>query len=189
MFIDIRRKSELNNEEVAALGVLNRAVYPPEVVADWPGRAIEWSPPGWQVLVWNQTRTQVLAHAGLLVRPARHNERGVNIGGIGGVMTHPEYRRQGYAAAALGRCLEFFREQGDIDFAMLVCNSTLVPVYQRLGWQRFSGELFVTQQGTRAAFHFNLPMTHGLGPAGAQAVDGISSGELTGTIDLLGPPW
>ena len=48
-----------------------------------------------------------------------------------------------------------------------------------LGWRRFPGELLVKQSQATVPFTFNLPMTT---PIHLRE-------SLTGTIDLLGPPW
>ena len=88
-------------------------------------------------------------------------------------------RRRGLASAAIRRALDFFGKQGDVDFALLVCEPSLVPFYERLGWQRFPGDLFVTHQQATVPFTFNLPMTI---PIGLRE-------SLGGIIDLMGPPW
>ena len=93
----------------------------------------------------------------VVLRRARYNDCDVTIGGIGGVMTHPEYRGRGFATAAIDRCVDFFREQGDIDFGLLVCERDLIPFYEHLGWQLFSGEFFVTQCVERVKFDFCMP--------------------------------
>ena len=103
----------------------------------------------------------------------------MKVGGIGGVKTHPAFRGRGFATAAIQRALAFFHEQGDVDFGLLVCEPGLVPFYERLGWRRFPGDLFVTQHEATVPFTFNLPMTT---PIRLQEL-------LTGIIDLLGPPW
>lgn len=94
-------------------------------------------------------------------------------------MTHPDYRNQGFAFAAVQRCIEFFHEQGDIDIGLLVCKPQLIPLYQRMGWQDFCGTLLVTQKGKQEIFTFNRVMTF---PVRKQE-------NVMGTIDLLGPPW
>jgi GNAT superfamily N-acetyltransferase len=175
----VRSVAELTNEERAALHALNAAVYPPEVAAAWPGRSIEWAALQWSVIVWDELESQAVAHAGIVIRQARWNACDVKVGGIGGVMTHPNFRGRGYARAAVNRGIEFFREQDDIDFALLVCKPTLIPLYERLGWRVFSGDLLVEQHGKTVKFTFNLPMTCPL----------RATQELDGVIDLLGPPW
>ena len=162
MRIDLRTVAELTEKDRASLGVLNSAVYPPDVVAAWPGRSFEWAARQWSVIVWNDERTLALAHAGVLDRNVRLNQTIVKVGGIGGVMTHPEFRHQGIAKAAINRSVEFFRERGDFDFALLVCKPELIPFYERLGWQQFLGKLLVTQRGQSTEFTFNLPMIYSI---------------------------
>ena len=175
---ELRRVADLTAGEQSALRTLSLAVYPPETAAAWPGRAIEWAPAQWSVIGWN-TEGVALCHVGMVLREARWGERAVKVGGIGGVKTHPASRGRGFATAAIRRALDFFGEQGDVDFALLVCEPGLVPFYERLGWQRFSGELFVTQRQATVPFTFNLPMTL---PVRLREPPG-------GSIDLLGPPW
>jgi aminoglycoside 2'-N-acetyltransferase I len=179
MRIDLLPVAELTESDRASLGELNSAVYPPDVVAAWPGRSIEWAARHWSIIVWNDDRTLALAHAGVVDRNARLNQASVTIGGIGGVMTHPAFRKRGIAKAAINRCVEFFREKGEFDFALLVCKPDLIPFYERLGWQQFLGKLLVTQRGQTTEFTFNLPMIH--------SIRGQS--EYEGVIDLQGPPW
>ena len=158
---------------------MSGAVYPPEVAAAWLGRSIEWAARRWSVIVWNEDRTRVLAHVGLVDRWASLNGTDVKIGGIGGVMTHPEFRNQGFAREAIHRSLGFFQEQADFDMALLVCEPALIPFYGKLGWRSFPGKLLVTQRGHATEFTFNLPMLFPIrGPY-----------ENDGVLDLQGPPW
>ena len=103
----------------------------------------------------------------------------MTVGGIGGVKTHLASRGRGFATAGIRLALDFFRERGEVDFALLVCEPALVPFYERLGWRRFPGDLLVTQRQATVSFTFNLPMT---APVRLEEPPG-------GTIDLLGPPW
>jgi len=175
---EIRQVADLTPEEQSALRTLSLAVFPPETASTLPGRAIEWAAPQWSVIGWD-AGSEALCHVGVFLREARWNERAVKVGGIGGVKTHPASRRRGFATNAIQRALDFFHEQGDVDFGLLVCEPALIPFYERLGWQRFPGDLFVMQKQATVPFTFNLPMTtpirlrHSLG----------------GTIDLLGLPW
>jgi GNAT superfamily N-acetyltransferase len=175
---DVRPAAELSADEKQALRTLTAAVYPPDGDVAWPGRAIEWAAPHWSV-IGSDAAGAALCHVGVLVRKARWNERGVHIGGIGGVKTHPAARRQGLATEGMRRAVDFFRQRGDLDFGLLVCEPRLVPFYEGMGWRPFPGKLLVTQGGATVPFTFNLPMTT---PLGLQQT-------LAGTIDLLGPPW
>jgi GNAT superfamily N-acetyltransferase len=177
MRIDVRPVAELTAEEQAALRALSAAVYPPEVAASWPGRAIEWAAPQWAVICWDDDG-QALAHAGAVVRDGRADGSPARIGGVGGVKTHPRARRQGLAVQAIRRAIDLFRGQG-VDFALLVCEPHLVPYYERLGWETHAGNLLVRQHGETVRFTLNLPMTH---PVGTFCPPGV-------VIDLMGPPW
>jgi GNAT superfamily N-acetyltransferase len=175
---ETRRVADLTAGEQAAVRTLALAVYPPDVSAAWPGRAIEWATHQWAVVGWD-AEAAALCYVGVILRDARWDNRSVKVGGIGGVKTHPAFRGRGFATASIQRALDFFREQGDVDFGLLVCEAGLVPFYERLGWRRFPGELLVAQRQATVPFTFNLPMTT---PIRLEE-------PLAGTIDLLGPPW
>lgn len=175
---ELRRVADLTEGEQAALRTLALAVYPPDVTAAGPGRAIEWTPHQWGVIAWDADGA-ALCYVGVVLRDARWDYRTVKVGGIGGVKTHPDFRGRGFATEAIRRALDFFREQGDVDFGLLVCEPGLVPFYERQGWRRFPGELLVAQRRATVPFTFNLTMTT---PIRLQE-------PLHGIIDLLGPPW
>jgi aminoglycoside 2'-N-acetyltransferase I len=175
---ELRRVADLTAEEQSALRTLSLAVYPPEVAAAWPGRAIEWTPHQWSVIGFGADGI-ALCHVGFILRDAHWNDRAVRVGGLGGVKTHPASRGRGFATTAIQRALEFFHKQGNVDFGLLVCEPSLMPFYERLGWLRFPGLLFMTQRQATVPFTFNLPM---ITPLRLRE-------SLGGKIDLLGPPW
>lgn len=173
----LHKVTELTSAEQSAIRALSANVYPLEEVADWKGKSIEWSSAQWCAVHWSPDE-QALSYAGAIIRTGMLNQTIAKFGGIGGVKTHTSARRQGLASEALERILDFFKEQ-EVDFALLVCRPELVPLYERLGWQPFGGDVLVTQWGEKSHFTFNLSMTHSvcaLGPTG-------------GVIDLMGPPW
>lgn len=171
------RDDTLTEADRAAMQELSLAVYPPDVAANWPGRHLEWSPPESWVRVWADD--QLASCTGVLLRDATQDGQPVLIGGIGGVKTHPDYRRRGFAELAIGHALKFFQSQPSVAFGLLVCKPELIPYYSRLGWQEFDGTLVVRQHGTPAEFTYNRVMVCEIqtpAPAG-------------GAIDLQGPPW
>jgi predicted GNAT family N-acyltransferase len=170
--------NQLSPDEQSALDALRMAAYPPDTSALWPGRNREWAGPTYRALVWNRDG-RLAAHAGLVLRDALANGQPVHVGGIGGVVTHPDMRRQGMAAAAMNGAVEYFRQLGDVDFVLLVCESQLLAYYASLGWQQFTGRLIVRQWGEPEDFTFNWVMTYPL----------RSSVASEDVIDLLGPPW
>lgn len=169
----------LTEGERAEAKALSLAVYPPEQLASWPGRHLEWTfPSEWCVRVWSPAG-ELSSYTGIVTRQALHNGQPVKIGGLCGIKTHPNARKQGYAALGVEKALAFFREQQDIDFALLVCQSSTMDYYSKLGWQAFNGQLMVMQYGAQTEFTLNKTMTYGI----------KSAAPASGIIDLCGLPW
>ena len=158
---------------------LSKAVYPPSESANWLGRHLDWSKPEWDVYVVDD-QLGLVSYVGVVAREAKHNAMPVRVGGIGGVMTHPSARGRGFAAAGLTRAMDFFRAADPpIEFALLVCRTSLLDYYSRLGWRQFQGELLTTQSGGTEVFEFNKVMV----------IDISGRAPAAGSIDLKGPPW
>jgi GNAT superfamily N-acetyltransferase len=173
----LSRVADLSETDREAMRFLSQAVYPPESIAAWPGRHVEWSPPEWCVRVHDGDA--LASYVGVYVRDGQHNGRPVRIGGVGNVKTHPAARRRGLAALGIRRALTFFHEQPAVDFALLVCEPRLLGYYGRLGWREFAGRLLVRQHGETAEFTLDRVMTHAV----------QSEAPAAGMIDLCGPPW
>jgi GNAT superfamily N-acetyltransferase len=178
MDVVLRPMADVTDADRAELTALGQAVYPPEVAEAWHGRHLEWSSADWGVFVRSKDGALV-SFVGVHLRDALCDGGPVRVGGIGGVKTHPAARRQGLASRAIGRAVEFFREQPDVAFGVLVCEPHLLAYYGRLGWQEFSGRLLIAQRGEPAVFTLAQVMVC---PVRATA-------PTAGTIDLLGPPW
>ena len=170
---------DLSGDDRREIRELSHVVYPHEALANWPGGQLEWSSPEWCVRVLNENG-RLVAFVGVYVREAECNGLSVRIGGIGNVMTHPTARRLGHAATGIQRGLEFFfQQQPRIDFALLLCEPSMVSYYSRLGWMEFEGRLLIRQLGEACEFTLERVMTYGI----------HSSAETSGTIDLSGRPW
>jgi RimJ/RimL family protein N-acetyltransferase/predicted N-acetyltransferase YhbS len=172
------RVADLSEADQERVRLLRLAVYPPEQFADWPGWHVEWSTPEWCVRVRDEQGT-LLSYVGVYLREAQCDGRPVRIGGIGNVKTHPSARGQGLAALGVQRAIEFFREEQDVAFALLVCEPDVLGYYARLGWREFGGRLLVRQHGAAAEFTLSRVMTHAI----------HSEAPASGVIDLCGPPW
>lgn len=169
--------ANLTEAEREAILDLTLAVYPPESIAYWPGRTIEWAAPVWGVRVIGED-ARLLSYVGVYLRNAEYNGGPVLIGGIGNVKTHPAARRRGLAELAIRHAVEFLTSQG-ADFGVLVCEPKLIPYYSRLGWGEFTGRLVVRQGEDATDFLFNRVMVLSLA-AGRPS---------SACIDLCGPPW
>lgn len=171
------RIEDLSAADRAASRALATAVYPPAEWADWPGYQIEWSDMRWCMRVFEAE--WLVSYLAVETRAATHDGRPVQVGGIGGVKTHPKARRRGYAALAFERAAQFFASEARVDFALLVCDPKLIDYYGKLGWREFAGRLMVRQRGELAEFTFNRVLVR----------DVLQTAPTTGVIDLGGPPW
>lgn len=176
--ITLHRLDAFDDADREERRALARAVYPPAEAAEWTGRHMEWAAPEWGVCVRVDGGT-LASFVGIILRQATRDDAPVHVGGIGGVMTHPAWRGRGLAGLGIRRAVEFFHEQGDVAFGLLVCDTRLLGYYGSLGWREFTGELHVLQHGQPAIFTYNRVMTIGV----------QSPAPVAGRIDLLGPPW
>lgn len=176
--IKLNRVSHLSEADRAEISALSLAVYPPEEAGAWQGRFLEWADPEWCVRIWS-SGGELASYASVHIREGPYDSKKIRIGGVGGIKTHPAARRRRYAEKGLWKAVDFFRENPEVTFALLVCEKSLVPYYARLGWHEFHGELGVRQYGEPAVFTFNRVMTYGI----------AQEAPTTGVIDLCGPPW
>jgi GNAT superfamily N-acetyltransferase len=87
----------------------------------------------------------LISHA--LVLPLRfQTDRGVLlVGGVGAVLTFPQFRREGHASAVMRRAAEHIDQTADV--GMLFCDVRNVPLYERLGWETLPrGRVLVKDQ-------------------------------------------
>lgn len=96
MSIDFVKTEMMSESQQTALNALRSAVYPPAVLATLPGTQFMWAAPQWSVLLWDEG--ELVSRVGVVVRDIMSNDKPKRIGGIGGVMTHPERRGQGLAS-------------------------------------------------------------------------------------------
>ena len=85
----------LSDHHTQALNRLRAVVYPPEVLETLPARFFTWTPVQWSVFIWDSD--ELVARVGLVVRDISDNGVAKRIGGIGGVVTHPNRQGQGLA--------------------------------------------------------------------------------------------
>jgi predicted acetyltransferase len=161
---------------------LFETVWPPEFVKTQPWGHLQFAHADLRVFI--ETEGDVVCHAGIYRRTGTWNGRKVNIGGIGGVATHPDHRRRGYATLALNAATRTLQDEGAIDFGMLFCEPHNSAFYEKLGWQTFNGDLYAEQSGTRARFDQFVPRDVFI-----PYVFKIRRLLREGTLDLCGLPW
>ena len=152
------------------------AVWPKAVVAASSWGHVKWANPDLRVLV--ETPDSVVCHVGLYFRTVLWKGRKHPIGGIGGVATHPDHRRSGYASIGLNAAVQTFRDREALDFALLVCEPHNFAFYEARGWHRFDGTIMAEQPDGRVRFEAMTPY-----------IFDLTNAPRDGAIDLCGLPW
>jgi aminoglycoside 2'-N-acetyltransferase I len=179
MRVEIKQKDNLTNSEKAELQNFREAVYPPDPSPnDTEASQIEWSGSKWALFI-RDNNDRLVSYMGLITRQVKCDDGSFFIGGIGGVATHPDERRQGYAGFGLEQSAQYLREELQVDFSLLVCRDELIPYYQKFGWQLFTGDMMVDQSSGKTKFTFNKPML----------IESVRTIPQCDIIDLCGKPW
>jgi GNAT superfamily N-acetyltransferase len=100
------------------------------------------------------------------------------IAGVGGVGTHPSWRRRGFARRLLKAAEDLIRSEGSYDFAMLFCDPKMIPYYASCGYIQVLNPIFIIQRGQRVEFDDHqmvLPISGKPWPEGV--------------VDIPGRPW
>jgi predicted GNAT family N-acyltransferase len=177
MKVEFVATEKLSDTQKKSLDQLRAAVYPPEVIATLPGRFFTWASPQWSVLLWDQG--ELVSRVGLIVRETLNDGVTKNIGGIGGVITHPARQGQGLASQTMREASRRFDADLKVSYALLFCQPHLVGFYTRLMWKPFHGKVFVEQPQGKVEFSSN----------GAMILDVREQAPLNSVLDLNGLPW
>jgi GNAT superfamily N-acetyltransferase len=139
--------------------------------------SIEWANSStWFALGWLGGR--LVTQFGVLNRTIQAGGQNLSIAGVGGVATHPDFQRRGFAADLLQAGADQMRRLGGYDFAMLYCNPKLIPYYAKSGYRQVVNPIYILQHGQRVLFEDHqmvLPLSGKPWPEG--------------DVDVNGPPW
>ena len=154
------------------------SVWSAEVLAALPWKEVVWANAHSRILVFDG-RDDVIDHAALHLRDATLDAGPVRICGVGDVATHPDCRGQGLAGELMRRAVTEMRDTHGVDFGLLFCEPRHAPLYKKLGWRAFDGEVHAEQPrqgrirfGVIDPFVFDLMMA-----------------PRVGMLDLCGLPW
>jgi GNAT superfamily N-acetyltransferase len=165
--------ADLQPDESAQIDLVSNlayASYTPEM------DGLDWAPP--EIAIWAQVDSTIVSLLFLVQREITVGEQPVGIGGLGGVATHPDYQRRGYAAQVMRYSETYMRETMQVPFGLLVCHTMRRPYYEGLGWVAISEPMVFDFRGQTiqwVAETMYLPLTGQAWPAGI--------------VNLLGNPW
>jgi len=177
MNIEFIATDQLSDAQKESLKQLRAAVYPAAVLATLIGKDYAWASPQWSILVWDEDK--LVSRVGLVLREIISNGEIKTIGGVGGVMTHPERQDKGHATETMREAVRLFNEEFKVAYALLFCTSRLIEFYKRLQWKPFKGQVFVQQLRGKIEFSAN----------NAMVLDVKEQAPLNGSLDLNGLPW
>ena len=178
MDVILKRRSEMTRAELEAFWDLEDIVYPDGLGGPPELEQVKWADPESDICIRDDSGVLV-SHAGILERDALLDGSPLRIAGIAEMLTHPEYRRRGYGAAALREAARVMRDDLQAPFALLVCPATAIPFYASLGWRRFTGALLAEVDGGMEPFADSAWMVLPL----------MTDAPVDGVLDLQGIPW
>jgi GNAT superfamily N-acetyltransferase len=166
--IEIKPENDLPPERKAALDRLFESEFGHDTLT--------YALPRWHTM--GILDGSLVGRVGILERTISVGQELLQVSGICGVVTTPEYRGRGIATALLDESVAFVKNNLRLRFALLTCRSKLEVFYQRLGWKTVNGPTVFTQpDGLRTCK--GLTMVLECGPRAWPK----------GPIDLRGLPW
>jgi aminoglycoside 2'-N-acetyltransferase I len=145
-------------------------------VHDADFNSIQWASHDWMAL--GRLDSELVTQFCMLKREITVGGEKVWVTGIGGVATHPNWRRRGFASQLLRATEAFMRAEIRSPFGLLICADETQPVYARCGWETVAKSLTFVQDGQRHNLNtcvMILPLANQSWPAGE--------------INLCGLPW
>jgi GNAT superfamily N-acetyltransferase len=136
----------------------------------------EWAEPDWWIFA--EAAGAPASWLALTERRIFVHDEPLRITGIGSVITLPDYRGRKLATRLMEAAGEYMMEDLSVDAGLLLCDSSLLHFYKRLGWEPLSGNVYFEQPAGRQCWEECAMVLHGL------RVDWPP-----GDIDLNGLPW
>lgn len=110
----------------------------------------------------------LVSHVGVLRHTVSVVGKQVTVGGVGGVVTLPEWQRRGYARELMQHTADFFNHW-DVEAGLLFCLQRRVPFYESQGWQVVKYPVMIQQTDTEIRSPLEvmvLPLHEFVWPAG-----------------------
>jgi len=138
--------------------------------------SLEWAGP--TALFLGKLDGRVVSIVGILKRVIIAGRKSIQVVGLGGVATHPDSRRHGYAQRLVDAAGVWIKQQADCSFGMLFCSREMLAYYGRSGWLEVTNPLYIEQKAGR------MPSNS---PKMVLTVSDIPW--PMGEVDIQGRPW
>ena len=118
-----------------------------------------------------------VSKCGLLKQTVLVADQSFSVGGIGGVVTQPDFQGKGHARTLLTEALAILANDHH-HAALLFCRAAMIPYYEPLGWQQIHDSVTILQADGPITFPA-ITMVHCLN----------NKPWPQGTVSIDSPPW
>ena len=136
----------------------------------------KWADPDWAVMVWEGD--EMVSNIHIIERTILVGGQPVRVGGLGNIATKVEWRKRGYATAALKTALDFLVNSLHVDFGLMIATRDVIARYERAGWVVVAATMLIDQPDGKR--NFDIPVL--IRPLDRESWP-------SGQIDLCGLPW
>ena len=174
-----RPAPEIDHVEIYAAREIDAALW--ETLESWFDEefgqvAYRWAKPDWYLVV--RRDGELAGRLAIVERTIGVGADMIQVGGIAGVATRPEWRNRGVASVAMRAAANFIANKLRHPFGLLLCRRQVAPVYAKREWETAEGPTtFIQPNGPVTYPHLTMVMPFG---------EGSWPG---GPIDLRGLPW
>ncbi len=137
---------------------------------------IKWAKPDWAVMVWEDE--DMVSNIHVIERTVKVGGESVKIGGVGNIATKVEWRKRGYASAALEVAQSFLLNALKVDFGLMIATKEMVPRYEKVRWMVVADSILIDQPDGMT--RLNSPV---------MVLSVLKQDWPKGPIDLCGLPW
>jgi predicted acetyltransferase len=151
----LRTEKTLSHAEKQGLGSMSSRAFGKDEKEFVEGHELKWGGSYYHFL--GMVSGQIISHVGILPRKIRLGGKVVFTAGVGGVATHPEFQRCGFAAELLTESNRWLDRKNAptkeiFEIAMLFCEPQRVDYYSRFGYQLIHQPLYIRLDHQRARF-------------------------------------
>ena len=169
--------SQINSELNAQIETLDTLAFESVIQNQPPEFAeIQWAEHQWIVLGF--VDHQLAAQISLVKRSIQVGNHSIQVVGVGGVATHPDWQKHGFASQLLRATTLLIRNEIQVPFGLLICDDLLESFYSNNGWQKAAQSLYFWQDGKRRSLK-----------ACTMILQLTAEEWPEGEIDLCGSPW